>query len=76
MKKVGVKPGRNPDWDKVAPKPFQGVGEIDLEKKYNDWDKSLKDVIYIDEASIIGNVLQAGQGQNPGRQAMIYARHS
>ena len=71
LKKVGVRPGRNPAVDSLAPKAFQGLGETDLEKKYNDWDKSLKE-IYIDEV-IIGNVLQAGQGQNPGRQAQIYA---
>ncbi len=71
LKKAGVRPGRNPEWDNIAPKPFQGIGEIELEKKYNDWDNSLKEVS-IDEV-IIGNVLQSGQGQNPGRQAMIYA---
>ncbi len=71
LKKIGVRPGRNPAVDGLAPKAFQGLGETELEKKYNDWDKSLKE-IYIDEV-IIGNVLQAGQGQNPGRQAQIYA---
>ncbi len=71
LKKVGVRPGRNPAVDNLAPKAFQGNGEIELEKKYNDWDKSLKE-IYIDEV-IIGNVLQAAQGQNPGRQAQIYS---
>jgi acetyl-CoA C-acetyltransferase len=71
LKKVGVRPGRSSQLESVAPKAFQGVGEIDLEKKYNDYDKSLKE-IFIDEV-IIGNVLQAGQGQNPGRQAQICA---
>ena len=71
LKKIGVRPGRNPQLDSYAPKDFQGLGEIDLEKKYYDYDRSLKE-IYIDEV-IIGNVLQAGQGQNPGRQAGIYA---
>ncbi|GAG04233.1 unnamed protein product, partial [marine sediment metagenome] len=41
------------------------------EKKYYDWDDSLKEV-RIDEV-IMGNVIQGGQGQNPGRQASIYA---
>jgi acetyl-CoA C-acetyltransferase len=71
LKKAGVRPGRSPALDGFAPKAFQGVGEIDLEKKYDDYDKSLKE-IFIDEV-IIGNVLQAGQGQNPGRQSQIYA---
>jgi acetyl-CoA C-acetyltransferase len=70
LKKIGVRPGRSPQLDSFAPKDFQGTGEIDLEKKYNDYDKSLKEV-FIDEV-IIGNVLQAAQGQNPGRQAGIY----
>lgn len=42
-----------------------------LEKKYYNWDESLKE-IEIGEV-IMGNVLQAGQGQNPARQAAIYA---
>jgi acetyl-CoA C-acetyltransferase len=71
LKKVGVRPGRSQQLDNFAPKAFQGIGEIELEKKYNDYDKSLKE-IFIDEV-IIGNVLQAGQGQNPSRQASIYA---
>jgi acetyl-CoA C-acetyltransferase len=71
LKKAGLKPAINPEWDKLAPKVFKGVGQLDLEKKYYDWDKSLKDVL-IDEV-IFGNVLQAGQGQNPARQAGIYA---
>jgi acetyl-CoA C-acetyltransferase len=71
LKKAGVRPARNPALESCCPKPFQGVGEIDLEKKYNDYDKSLKE-INIDEV-IVGNVLQAGQGQNSGRQAAIYA---
>jgi acetyl-CoA C-acetyltransferase len=44
---------------------------IELEKKYYDWDASLKEVA-IDEV-IMGNVIQAGQGQNVARQASIYA---
>jgi acetyl-CoA C-acetyltransferase len=71
LKKVGLKPNRNPVLNDVLPKPFQDVGEIELEKKYNDYDQSAQP-INIDEV-IIGNVLQGGQGQNPGRQAQIYA---
>jgi len=54
-----------------APEKFKGDDLIELEKKYADWDKSLKEV-RIDEV-IMGNVLQAGQGQNTARQAAIYA---
>ena len=43
----------------------------EINKKYYDYDKALK-AVYFDEV-IMGNVLQAGQGQNPARQAMIMA---
>ena len=54
-----------------APQVFKDVGLIELEKKYYDWDDSLKEV-NIDEV-LMGNVVQAGQGQNTARQASIYA---
>ena len=46
-------------------------GLIELEKTFYDWDES-HESIAIDEV-IMGNVLQAGQGQNVARQATIYA---
>jgi acetyl-CoA C-acetyltransferase len=45
-------------------------GMIELEKKIYDWDNSLQE-LPVDEV-IMGNVLQAGQGQNVARQATIY----
>ena len=45
-------------------------GMIELEKKYYSWDDSAKEIA-VDEV-IMGNVLQAGQGQNVARQATIY----
>jgi len=45
-------------------------GMIELEKKFHDWDDSFEEIA-IDEV-IMGNVLQAGQGQNVARQATIY----
>lgn len=45
----------------------QGVTE--LERKYYAWDDSSKEIAV--EEVIMGNVLQAGQGQNPARQATI-----
>jgi acetyl-CoA C-acetyltransferase len=72
LKKAGVRPTAvNNELDAVEPKDFRGLGLIDLEKKYYDWDPALQQ-INIDEV-IVGNVLQAGQGQNPARQAQIYA---
>ena len=72
LKKAGLRPATsNPELDKLEPKAFQGLGLIDLEKKYYSWDSSLQEV-NIDEV-IMGNVLQGGQGQNPARQAQIYS---
>lgn len=43
--------------------------KIEIEKQF-EWQESLKEVV-VDEV-IMGNVLQAGQGQNPARQATLY----
>jgi acetyl-CoA C-acetyltransferase len=68
MKKAGLKPKGDAS---LAPEALKNEGQIELEKKYDTWDSSLQGVL-IDEV-IMGNVLQAGQGQNPARQAAIYA---
>ena len=69
LKRAGLRP--KADAEEYAPKGFKDAGLTELEKKYFNWDKSSKEV-RIDEV-IMGNVLQAGQGQNTARQAMIYA---
>jgi acetyl-CoA C-acetyltransferase len=68
LKRCGVRPvaGEN-----FGPDALDGQGMIDLEKKGYDYDDSLKPLV-VDEV-IMGNVLQAGQGQNTARQAMIAA---
>jgi acetyl-CoA C-acetyltransferase len=68
MKKAGLKPKGDAS---LAPEALKNEGQIELEKKYDTWDSSLQGVL-IDEV-IMGNVIQAGQGQNPARQAAIYA---
>jgi acetyl-CoA C-acetyltransferase len=68
LKRAGLRPKR--DTGGYAPKAIED-GLIELEKKHQDWDNSLREV-GIDEV-IMGNVLQAGQGQNTARQAAIYA---
>lgn len=70
LRKIGAKPITKKDNLDVAPNAFKGIGVIDLERSYYKWDNS-KFEINIDEV-IMGNVIQAGQGQNPARQAMIY----
>ena len=68
LRKKGIRP--LPPWGNVEYRPaLLEKGTIELEKKYYNWDDSAKGVP-IDEV-IMGNVLQAGQGQNPARQATI-----
>ena len=68
LKKAGLKPKGDASY---APEALKDEGRIELEKKYYNWDDSLREVL-VDEV-IMGNVIQAGQGQNPARQAAIYA---
>lgn len=65
LKRIGLRPKTAPEVLSYAPELFKDTGLIDLERRYYDWDDSLKEV-EIDEV-IMGNVLQAGQGQNTGR---------
>jgi acetyl-CoA C-acetyltransferase len=71
LKRAGLRPKRDAEVLKLAPEALKDEGLIELEKKHFDWDKSLKEV-RVDEV-IMGNVLQAGQGQNTARQAAINA---
>ena len=68
IKRAGIRPSRSKDKE-FAPDIFGGKTDTDLEAKYYDFDPGLKEVV-IDEV-IMGNVLQAGLGQNSGRQASI-----
>ena len=70
LKKAGLKPFIGKEISEMAPDVFKGAGLIELEKSYGQWEGA-KHEVQIDEV-IMGNVLQAGHGQNPGRQAMIY----
>jgi acetyl-CoA C-acetyltransferase len=71
LKRAGLRPKTDPEVLSYAPEMFKDVGLIELEKRYHDWDDSLKEV-RIDEV-IMGNVIQGGQGMNTARQAAIYA---
>ena len=71
LKRAGLRPKAAEGMVACGPDKLQGTGLIELEKKYGQWDESLPQV-EIDEV-IMGNVVQAGQGQNPARQATIYA---
>ncbi len=71
LKRVGLKPAVDESQNEFSPDTLKDQGMIDIEKKGYDYDDSLNPV-FIDEV-IMGNVLQAGQGQNTARQAMIAA---
>ncbi|MBF0554373.1 MAG: thiolase family protein [Nitrospirae bacterium] len=71
LKKVGLRPVESDSAKDFAPDKMKDKGMTDLEKKYHDYADSLRPIA-VDEV-IMGNVVQAGQGQNPGRQAMIRA---
>ena len=71
LKKVNLKPIVKKELLEVAPDAFKWAGMTELEKSNYKWDESMQGV-QVDEV-IMGNVIQAGQGQNPARQAMIYA---
>jgi len=71
LRKAGLKPVTEKEVLELAPDMLKWTGMIDLEKPYYQWDDKSEEV-QVDEV-IMGNVLIAGQGQNPARQAMIYA---
>ncbi len=71
LKRVGLKPAVDASQDEFSPATLKDQGMIDLEKKAYDYDEKLAPV-FVDEV-IMGNVLQAGQGQNTARQAMMGA---
>lgn len=69
LKNAGLRPQASQDLLAAGPDALKDQGLVELEKKAMDWDASLP-AVNIDEV-IMGNVLQAGQGQNPARQAMV-----
>jgi len=71
LKRVSLRPVKDEKMQDAAPDKLKGQGMIDLEKKSYDFDDAFAPVT-IDEV-IMGNVLQAGQGQNTARQSMIGA---
>jgi acetyl-CoA C-acetyltransferase len=67
----GLAPDVSPAVRGDNPDPFKDTGLSVIEQQYANWPKDLRKVM-VDEV-IMGNVLTSGQGQNPGRQAMIRA---
>jgi len=71
LKKACLRPVTQKGLLDAAPDVFKWTGMTELEKAHYQWDEKSSE-IQVDEV-IMGNVLQAGQGQNPARQAMIHA---
>jgi len=71
LKRAGLRPKPGDELLGYGPDALKADGMIELEKKYYDWDSSLREV-QVDEV-VMGCVLQGGQGQNVARQATIYA---
>jgi acetyl-CoA C-acetyltransferase len=71
LKRAGLRPSVNDFLKSCRPDALGKFEMTQINKKYFDYNESLNPV-YIDEV-IMGNVLQAGQGQNVARQACIFA---
>jgi acetyl-CoA C-acetyltransferase len=71
LRKAGLKPVATDVQKAVAPDALKDQGRVELETSAYDYGDDLQPVA-VDEV-IMGNVVGAGQGQNPARQAMIYA---
>ena len=69
LKKVNLRPVANSLMQEIAPDKLKDQGLIELEQNASDWSDDAADIA-IDEV-IMGNVLQAAQGQNPARQSLI-----
>ena len=71
LKRAGLRPEAGVRLEALAPDKLKGAGVIELEQTHQDWEASAA-AITVDEV-IMGHVLQAGQGQNPARQAVVRA---
>ncbi len=71
FERIGARPVPDPEQIEFAPSGLAGQGLIDLETEHMAWDDGARE-LQVDEV-LMGNVVQAGQGQNPARQAGIFA---
>jgi len=71
LKRANLRPVPSQAMKDAAPDTLKEQGLIELEKKAQSWNADATPVA-VDEV-IMGNVLQAAQGQNPARQATIGA---
>ncbi|MCX5828150.1 MAG: beta-ketoacyl synthase N-terminal-like domain-containing protein, partial [Deltaproteobacteria bacterium] len=71
IKRAGLRPVVTDFLKGCRPKAFGAFEQTEFQKKFYDFDTSLTPVYFTE--LIMGNVLQAGQGMNPGRQAGVFA---
>ena len=71
VKRAGMRPVVSDLVKSARPDIFGKFEMTDINRKYFDYDNALTPV-YVDEC-IMGNVIQAALGQNPARQASIFA---
>jgi len=71
LNRIGRRPIVPEEIKELRPSILRDIDKSPVEQKYMSWDESLPG-LKIDEV-IMGNVIQAGQGQNTGRQASIRA---
>ncbi|MEW6333214.1 MAG: acetyl-CoA C-acetyltransferase [Thermodesulfobacteriota bacterium] len=71
IRRARLRPEVSPAVRACRPDSFKEVEKTDLRKRYDDYPETFAPVFF--DECIMGNVLQAGLGQNPGRQSSIYA---
>jgi acetyl-CoA C-acetyltransferase len=71
LRRVNLRPVPNDIMKDTAPDKLKDQGLTELEKKSYDWNDNAQPIT-LDEV-VMGNVLQAAQGQNTARQSMIGA---
>ena len=71
FRKINLKPVVSGEQISISPDKLKHAGQLELEKKGYKYEAGAKEIT-VDE-TVMGCVLQAAQGQNPGRQAAIHA---
>jgi acetyl-CoA C-acetyltransferase len=71
IKRAGLRPDVSEFVKGCRPDAFGDYDKTEINAKHYDYDDSAKPVYFTE--CIMGNVLMAGLGQNPARQASIYA---
>lgn len=71
LRRAGLRPRTGQWFYEVSPDRVKEDGAVELEQRFYDYEDNLQEV-QVDEV-VMGNVLQAAQGQNPARQAAIRA---